>query len=114
MKLHIGDAVIPVSLNDSPVAQELRQHLPLSGTMTRYDDREFYLELPFTPRHEALPTSDFRNGDVAYFPPLNTFAIFYDRQDVSPCPGLIVLGRVETPAFFARLEDSISVTLEDD
>lgn len=112
MKLHIGQETVPIALNDSPVSRELCRYLPLSGKMMRYDRREFYLTLPFAPNIDGLETTDFHNGDVAFYPPYGTLAVFYDREGDSHCPGLIPVGRVtENLSIFSGLDGEVTVTL---
>lgn len=94
MQVHLGKVTLHVTLNRSAAAGKIAEMLPLEGWMTRFDDREFYMPLPVTPDVQGEQTRSFCNGDVAYYPPYNTLAVFYARERESPCPGLIPIGRI--------------------
>lgn len=85
---------VRIAPNDSEITKDIISHLPIVSKATRYIDREYYVPLDFTPQGEGIEIPDFSNGDVTYFPKLNTFAVFFDREGQSTCPGLMRIGRV--------------------
>lgn len=68
-------------LYDTPLAEEIRSHMPLAVRMSGWGGREFYGPLDFTPATEARGQLRFENGDITYCRQNNTIAIFYDQTD---------------------------------
>jgi hypothetical protein len=94
MLIQTGEHKIEVELFDNETTQDIVAHLPLSLTMERYDDREFYAILDFHPSTNGMVIENYKNGDVIYFPKLNSFAIFYAKEGGDAIPGLILIGHV--------------------
>lgn len=92
--IETGGHIIVAELNNSNTTKDFISMLPQLFTMERYDDREYYSVLDFHPSCEGEHIDDFKNGDVTYFPELNTLAIFFAKEGISSQPGLIRMGRV--------------------
>jgi hypothetical protein len=100
MSLTFGKHTLAVELNDGPAARKLVAALPLTISLSRWGDGEYYGTLPVT-----LPASEKRQdvfavGEVALWPEGNAFCIFFGPTPASrgdeprmASPG-IPLGRV--------------------
>ena len=80
-----GEHTITATLLDTPAAAEFASHLPLSFSMTDYANREKHAHMDFSIDDSLLEniTVDYEIGDIIYYPPGPTFAMYYDHA----CPG---------------------------
>lgn len=90
-----GETVITAVLDTSKAAtRDFLASLPCTMTMTRWDDREYYGKVK-DPLSKAGPRqSAYTDGDVAYFVPGASYAVFFAKGGRSPISNLIVMGRV--------------------
>lgn len=104
---------IIIYLNNTKTAEDIINNLPHKVNLEMYDNREYYFSLDFKPSLEGEQIEDFVNGDVTYYPPFNTFAIFYARENESSCPGLIRIGGVASDLnVFKNLPDKVEAILK--
>jgi len=82
-----GDHTITASLLDTPAAAEFAAHLPLSFHMTDYANREKHAHMDFSIDESLLEniTVDYEIGDIIYYPPGPTYAMYYAMMAV-PSP----------------------------
>lgn len=88
-----GNTTIKAELNDTKAAQELKQLLPLTLSMTRMEEHEYYSSLGTDLSEEDKKQTGYEIGDLAYWTPGDLFAIYFDEPDSEP-EGLIILGKI--------------------
>lgn len=66
IRLAFGDTVMSAVLDGSETSRAFIKMLPLTLTMNRYADREYYAALGELPKNGAA-IDDFENGDVTYY-----------------------------------------------
>ena len=93
IRLAFGDTVMTAALDDSETSRAFIKMLPLTLTMNRYADREYYAALGELPENGAA-IDDFENGDVTYYTDGKSLAIFFGNADTSSQSGLIRMGRI--------------------
>ena len=85
--------------------------LPLTITMNRYADREYYAALGELPENGAA-IDDFENGDVTYYTDGKSLVIFFGNADTSSQDGLIRMGRIASDlSLFDTVGESEEVTI---
>lgn len=108
--------VIYAALLDTPAADVFAEQLPLTLDMTDYAEREKHAHLDFT-----IDDSDLENiqypyeiGDIIYYPPGPTFAMYYDHDGREISAGMEVIARLdeEGVAILGSYEDAVKVTVE--
>lgn len=108
--------VIHATLLDTPAADAFAEHLPLTLDMTDYVNREKHAHLDFT-----IEDSDLENiqypyeiGDIIYYPPGPTFAMYYDHDGREISAGMEVIARLDEAgiATLATYPDAVKVTVE--
>ena len=109
--LAFGDAMIQAVLDDSETARAFLDLLPITLTMSRYDDREYYAPIGELPENgEAI--DDFENGDVTYYTAGSSLAIFFGNAENSSQGDLIRMGRITSDlSLFDAIGDSVPVTI---
>ena len=109
MQIKVEDQIIQIDLNESSTSKDIISKLPSSITLEQYDNREYYVALDFHPSLDGEQIADFSNGDVTYFPDLNTLAIFYAKEGISSQPGLLRIGKIVSGLeIFTTLDEKIS------
>ena len=93
IRLAFGDTVMSAVLDDSETSRAFIKMLPLTLTMNRYADREYYAVLGELPEN-GVAIDDFENGDVTYYTDGKSLAIFFGNADTSSQSGLIRMGRI--------------------
>lgn len=102
---------------DTPLAGEIRGMFPLTATLGRYGDREYYGAMPQRPTHTEEGQLRFENGDITYCPSNNTIAIFYAKAD-DPAMGqltmrIIPIGKVTSDlAAFDEMDSRLEFTFD--
>lgn len=92
--LTINQTKTTVSLNDSQTAQDFLNLLPLTMSLTRWNNIEYYgrIDEPLT---TDSPVSDsFESGDVMIDPAARNLAIFYDTKPDAQITGFIKIGEI--------------------
>ena len=111
IKLAFGDTVMTAVLDDSETSRAFIRMLPLTLTMNRYADREYYAALGELPENGAA-IDDFENGDVTYYIDGKSLAIFFGNADTSSQDGLIRMGRITSDlSLFDTVGESEEVTI---
>lgn len=111
-----GTDVFTAALIESPATEEFLTHLPLTLNMTDYLNREKHAGLPFSIAEENLTNiqTPYEIGDVIYYPPGPTFAMYYDHDGREISAGMEVIARLDDAAIAALAERSgaVDVTIE--
>ena len=111
IELSFGDTVMTAVLDDSETSRAFIKMLPLTLTMNRYADREYYAALGELPENGAV-IDDFENGDVTYYTDGKSLAIFFGNADTSSQDGLIRMGRITSDlSLFDTVGESVEVTI---
>lgn len=108
----VDDVEILAELNDSEAAKEFGEMLPLTVSMTRMGEHEYYggLETPLT--HTADVQTGYAIGDLAFWTPGNLFAVYFDEPDDDP-EGLMILGHIISDmSVFDNLEGSVEMQID--
>lgn len=89
--------VIYATLLDTPAADAFAQHLPLTLDMTNYVNREKHAHLDFTIDDSELENIQYpyEIGDIIYYPPGPTFAMYYDHDGREISAGMEVIARLD-------------------
>lgn len=109
----VGDTVITAQLSDSQTTRDFLALLPITVSLNRYGDREYYGDPggALSTEGEAIP--DFENGDVTYYPPSGNLAIFFGNEDSSNQSDLIRMGRITSDLdVFNTLGQSVEMRIE--
>ena len=114
--LEIGGQIITAELNDTPAAQEFARSLPITVSMTRMGEHEYYgaLEAPLSEQGNTLQTG-YTVGDLAFWTPGDLFAFYFDEPETPP-EGLMILGHITSDlAVFSDLggRESVRISLAD-
>ena len=111
IELSFGDTVMIAVLDGSETSRAFINMLPLTLTMNRYADREYYAALGELPENGAV-IDDFENGDVTYYTDGKSLAIFFRNADTSSQGGLIRMGRITSDlSLFDTVGESVEVTI---
>lgn len=108
--LEVGNAEMTATLDNSETTQAFIERLPMTITMNRYADREYYAAI------EALPENgeqidDYENGDITYFT-AGSLAVFFDKEDSSSQANLIRMGKITSNLqLFQTMPDEAEVTI---
>jgi len=118
LTLAFGAHSLAVELNAGEAAAQLRAALPLTVTMSRWGDGEYYGTLPAPIASREKRRDVFAVGEVALWPDGNAFCIFFGPTPAShgdeprmASPG-IPLGRIVSGAgVLAKLGASLRMQL---
>ena len=106
-----GDTEITATLNDSEVAQDFAQMLPVDLTWFPNAEIEYITELD-DPLTETGPFyTDVQAGDIVYYNPLDSITIIY--APTSSVPTLTKMGEITSDLdVFEGLPDNIEMRIE--
>lgn len=92
-----GEHTITAALLNTPAAAEFAAHLPLSFHMTDYANREKHAHMDFSIDDSLLEniTVDYEIGDIIYYPPGPTYAMYYDHDGRTIAAGMEVIARMD-------------------
>ncbi len=109
--LTFGDTVILAAMDDSETTRAFIDMLPLTLTMNRYGEREYYTSIGGLPVNgDAI--NDFENGDVTYYTAGSSLAIFFGNAENSSQGDLIRMGKITSDlSLFDFIGDSVQVTI---
>lgn len=82
MVIQIGNDTYKVELYENRSADELKQALPLTISMSRWGD-EYYGQLPVEISAVGTRRADYEIGEVALWPDGNSFCIFFGPTPAS-------------------------------
>ena len=80
--INAGNLSIDATLNESDMAEQIWNSLPLSGTANIWGD-EIYFGIPFSTAEHPEASDLVSSGDIAFWPPGNAFCIFFGRTPAS-------------------------------
>jgi hypothetical protein len=106
-----GDTVITATLNDTQVARDFLQMLPVTLPWFRNSGIEFVIELP-SPMTETGPFyTDVQPGDLVYYNPRDSITIIY--EETSSVPTLTKMGEITSDlSVFRGLPDDVEMRVE--
>ncbi|MDR0662625.1 MAG: hypothetical protein LBF80_00910 [Spirochaetaceae bacterium] len=92
-----GKQVITATLANSPLVDEFITKLPLTLNMTDYLQREKHGGLSFSLSQRNLTNvqKEYAIGDIIYYPPGPTFAMYYAHDGRVISAGMEVLARLD-------------------
>lgn len=107
---------ITATLIESPLTEEFLTHLPLTLHMTDYLKREKHANLSFSIKEQNLTKvqQPYEIGDVIYYPPGPTFAMYYNHDGRVISAGMEVLASL-TPDSIKTLSEfpgAVEVTID--
>ena len=115
IRLRVADQVITARVDDGPTSRGFLGLLPMTVIMQRYGDREYYGKPGHAFSVEGKHQSHFSNGDLAYWAPGGSLAVFFAREGQSSISDLIVMGKVTSDlSLLDQLGRSIEMTIETD
>ena len=104
------DKTVIATLVDNETSHEFLSLLPLTLTLTDYNQTEKISDLPKKlTKKGAPPAITPTTGDIAYYAPWGNLAIYY--KDFGNSPGLIRLGTVDSGLEFLTGSDSLKVKI---
>lgn len=110
----VGDVVINIALDDSLIADDLLLRLPMTLDMARWGDREYYyaaIQPQLVTEGEAQ--DGFTPGDVGYWLPGHSFAIFFGEGISSSLNDFVVIGHITSGlAAFGELSKNVEAVFE--
>ena len=108
-----GNTLITATLDDSTTSRDFVKSLPLTISMKRWGDREYYGKLREPLSDQGRKQNGFANGDVAYWVPGGSFAIFFDDKVNPDISNLIVFGKISSDLkVFDTLGESLEMRIE--
>lgn len=88
-----GNTMIEAELDDSQTSRQFIATLPITLSMKRWDDREYYAHIPKLSESEnTIP--NYENGDVTYYTGGPSLAVFFAKAGHSSQENLIRMGKV--------------------
>ena len=114
IRLTAGETVLSATLDDNATARDFASLLPLTLQMNDLFKREKVGRLPRSLTAGGKPQSSYEIGNIAYWSPGPTVAVFYDHDGQSiPAPGIVILGEINSGAdAFKKYDDTVDVTIE--
>jgi hypothetical protein len=101
IRIKIGDVSLEAELNETLTAQRVAQALPLDAAIDRWGD-EIYFRVPVKGDMSEAERSEAEVGELAFWPPGNTFCIFWgptpasEDQEPRAASNIIPLGRIRS------------------
>lgn len=85
MKLELNNIIYEIQTEDSTLTRDIQNRLPVTLTLTRSADHEYYGNLPQKAGTDgARLTSRVEAGGVYYFQAWNAFSLNFREIDISP------------------------------
>ena len=113
IEIRAGNALISATLDDSPTSRDFVKSLPLTISMKRWGDREYYGKVREPLSDRGRKQNGFANGDVAYWPRGGSFAIFFNNKVNPVISDLIVFGKISTDLkVFDAMDESLEMRIE--
>lgn len=108
-----GKTVIAAMLDDSATARDFIKSLPVTMKMTRWGNREYYGKVANRLSEDGQKRNRFENGDVAYWAPGGSFAVFFNDKANPEIDNLIVMGKITSDLkAFDALGESVDMRIE--
>jgi hypothetical protein len=111
IRLTIDGHSVDAALNDGATAREFAALLPLTLGLDDFQQTERVADLPGKLSADGAPaSSDPKAGDLAFYAPWGSLALFY--RDGHPSPGLVILGRLTDRDDVTRLATADRVRIQ--
>lgn len=108
-----GHAVITAELYDNPTTRDFVASLPVTLPMSRWGEREYYGKVKKRLSDKGPQQNGFEDGDVAYYVPGGSFAVFFNSKVNPDISHLIVMGKVTSDlSVFDSLGESVEMRIE--
>lgn len=109
--LDFDGTIVTAVMDDSETTRGFLAQLPLTITMYRYGDREYYAAFSKLPENgETIP--DYENGDITYYTAGQSLAVFFGNADSSSQNGLIRMGKITSDLeVFSTMAETAEVTI---
>jgi len=111
-----GTQTLTATLIDSPAVEEFLTQLPITLNMTDYINREKHAPLSFSISEENLQNiqKDYEIGDIIYYPPGPTFAMYYAHDGNIISAGFELIARLDQESIdiLATYPNAVEVTIE--
>jgi hypothetical protein len=82
INISAGDVLLPAQLNESPMADQIWEALPIEGTANVWGD-EIYFDIPVVADQAPDARAEVEIGELAYWPVGHAFCIFFGPTPVS-------------------------------
>lgn len=82
MKLITAEHQFTVELYDTPTAKAIAKKLPIEGNAILWG-KEIYFSIPVNAELDTSAREIMEEGEIAFYPPLNAFCIFFGPTPVS-------------------------------
>lgn len=90
----VGKEKVEALLDDSLLAQEIKNMLPLTISMYNYKNREFYGHMQKRSNNQPEGSFNFKNGDLTYCAQNNSLALFYNKDQEVLTMKVVRIGRI--------------------
>ena len=113
MKLKIGGSIYEVQEEKSALSDAVSALAPVSLTLSRSADHEYYGQLPESVDvNGARQTSHVEAGGIYYFQAWNAFSLNFREMDISPYK-VYVIGKTDalTAAELEKADRSLTVDI---
>lgn len=112
IKLTFDDKIVFAVMDNSETTQAFLERLPLTLSMNRYGEREYYAAIAELPENgQDIP--DFENGDITYYTAGKSLAVFFGNEENSSQGDLIRMGKITSDlSAFETMEENVSVKIE--
>ena len=85
MVINVEGTDYAAELNGNATSSDIAAMLPLTLSMQRFAEHEYYAELPARPSIEGVPaTSHIEAGGIYYWEGWNAFVLNYIDSDIAP------------------------------
>lgn len=82
MKIYCNTAQFEVELYNTPSAKAISEKLPLSGNAILWG-QEIYFSIPLNTETEHDARDILEVGEIAFYPPMSAFCIFFGATPIS-------------------------------
>ena len=111
IRIKVGDKTLTATLADSARSRDFVSLLPLTLTLKNYGATEKISDLPRKFSVKDAPAGhDPDAGDITYYAPWGTLAIF--RKDFRYSDGLIKLGKIDGAVAALDTSEELEATIE--
>lgn len=108
-----GTTIITAELYDNPTTRDFVDSLPVTMPMTRWGEREYYGKVGKRLSDNGRQQNGFADGDVAYYVPGGSFAVFFNSKVNPDISHLIVMGKITSDlSVFDSLDESVEMRIE--
>jgi hypothetical protein len=83
IQIEIGNLTLEAELDSTPTARAIAKALPIESDFQTWGD-EYHFEIPLELPLDDTATLEVQVGDLGYWPPERTIAIYYGPTPASP------------------------------